>query len=77
MQLEALSNRLQIELKIKDGAENLLHVFRSGGEQRDVLRSQVEAELKAANTVIEKLENRIMDLQASINGKWARCATAC
>ena len=67
-QLEALQNRLLIESKIKDGAENLLQVFQLGAE-KEGLRSQIIAELAAANREIESLERRISDLQRSINGK--------
>lgn len=67
-QLEALQNRLLIESKIKDGAENLLQVFQLGAE-KEGLRSQIIAELAAANREIESLERRISDLQRSLNGK--------
>ena len=66
-QLEALTSRLLIEQKIKDGAENLLQVFKLGGD-KESLRSQVEAELAAAELKIEALDRRVKELQASING---------
>lgn len=67
-QLEALHNRLLIESKIKDGAENLLSVFQLGAE-KEGLRSQIMAELAAANREIENLERRIAELQKSVNGE--------
>ena len=67
-QLEALSNRLLIERKIKAGAENLLSVFKLSGE-KEGLRTQVEAELGAANLKIEALERRVDELQSILDGK--------
>ena len=67
-QLEALSGRLLIERKIKDGAENLLQVFKLGGD-KESLRSQVEAELAAADLKIEALDRRVRELRANINGE--------
>jgi large subunit ribosomal protein L17e len=67
-QLEALSNRLLIERKIKAGAENLLSVFKLSGE-KEGLRTQVEAELGAANLKIEALERRVDELQGILDGE--------
>lgn len=69
MKLSALTQRLVIETKIKDGASNLLHVFRLGNDNREGLRTQVEAELLAANTKIDALERRINELKRGLEGK--------
>lgn len=65
-QLEELISKLDIESKIKDGAENLLQVFdinlKSGKEE---LKKQVESELHAANAKIAALSRQIEQLQTS------------
>lgn len=78
-ELEALSNQLQIELRIRNGAQHLLTVFNSGSElspggshpasnesgggQSEALRRQVESELQTAQDKIEQLEKKISDVQ--------------
>jgi Hr1 repeat len=63
-----LQARLQIERKIKDGAENLLSVFETGGASegnKEDLRKQVENELEGANSRIASLETRIAELSVA------------
>lgn len=78
-ELEALSNQLQIELRIRNGAQHLLTVFNSGAEvspggsnatsnasgggQSEALRRQVESELQTAEDKIDHLEKKISDVQ--------------
>lgn len=72
--LRALLNQLQIEQKVKDGAENMLQVvFSTGGghghghgghDGQELLRKQVESELSAANAKISALTRHIERLQA-------------
>lgn len=92
VQLEALTNRLLIETKIKNGAENLLKVFKSGAGgggaataasgvaiEREGLKNQVEAELAAANQEIDQLEGRIREVRAMLDGtsSWIQIVESC
>ncbi|PWY98657.1 hypothetical protein BCV70DRAFT_178261, partial [Testicularia cyperi] len=56
-EVQRLQNRIDIETKIKDGAENLLSLFdtRPGSSSKQELRKQIELELDAANTKISAL----------------------
>jgi rapamycin-insensitive companion of mTOR len=63
--LAELQARLQIEQKIKDGAENLLSVVQTGDTpdaNKEGLRKQVASELQGANSRIAALEKRIAEL---------------
>jgi rapamycin-insensitive companion of mTOR len=69
--LTELEQRLQVELKIRDGAENLLQVFREGSarpndnSEQDALRAQVEKELDEANKKISALQTLIRQRQTN------------
>ena len=72
--MDALTKQLEIEVKIKEGAVNLLQVFAeadsassssagpaaaTASTDKHVLRRQVEGELAAANQKIDALERKI------------------
>ncbi|KII86754.1 hypothetical protein PLICRDRAFT_43412 [Plicaturopsis crispa FD-325 SS-3] len=61
-QLEILTNQLEMENRIKEGAENMLNMQLTGA-----LRSKVESELYMAMVKIEAITKRI-DMQASRGG---------
>lgn len=68
LDLEKARSQLDIELRIKEGAENLLSAFEAGSVQRapsfddPEFRGQVELELESANARVAALEQRIQEL---------------
>ncbi|KTW28896.1 hypothetical protein T552_01525 [Pneumocystis carinii B80] len=63
-ELDELINQLDIENKIKEGAENLLQVFDQRTEDREdenhiALRKKIELELDTANLKIEELKAKV------------------
>ncbi|KAN0062384.1 hypothetical protein ACQY0O_005266 [Thecaphora frezii] len=75
-----LKNKIDIETKIKDGAENLLHVFdlRLASSAKHDLRKQIESELHTANAKIAALHQELQRLRATspplANGHHAQAA---
>lgn len=64
MQLDILNGRLEVENRIRDGAENLLQVFETEHpEGKDGLRRQVESELSAAKIKISNIKKKIEQLR--------------
>ncbi|KAG5438731.1 hypothetical protein PCANB_002451 [Pneumocystis canis] len=67
--LNELMNQLNIENKIKEGAENLLEVFdvktTHEGENNDTLRRQIELELDAVNTKIAQIKTKVNKIKSS------------
>ncbi|PWN49565.1 hypothetical protein IE53DRAFT_388192 [Violaceomyces palustris] len=64
-QIQSLQNRIDIESKIKDGAENLLHVFdmnQTAAAAKQGLRKQIENELETATAKINSLYSQIEKL---------------
>jgi hypothetical protein len=59
--------KLEIENKIKEGAENLLQVFdtRKLKEGKEVLKQQVESQLDAANAKIQLLQLQLNEFGLS------------
>lgn len=69
IKLDLLSNRLEVENRIKDGAEDLLHVFESDlSEGKDGLRRQVEAELQGAKIKISNITRKLNELKDLLPG---------
>ncbi|SPO31737.1 related to protein ste16 [Ustilago trichophora] len=60
-EVQRLQNKIDIETKIKDGAENLLSVFdlKLASTAKHDLRKQIESELDSANTKIAALSNEL------------------
>jgi hypothetical protein len=69
MQLELLTNRLHVETRIKEGAENLLQVldaepFPDGKE----IARQVTAELQASKLKISNINRKLDELRDTMPG---------
>ncbi len=60
-EVQRLQNKIDIETKIKDGAENLLSVFdlKLASSAKQDLRKQIESELDSANTKIAALTTEL------------------
>lgn len=56
--------KLEIESKIKEGAENLLQVFdtRKPKQGKDEYKQQIESQLDAANAKIQLLKSQLTEL---------------
>lgn len=69
-QLELLKNRLHVETRIKEGAENLLQVLDTeplpDGKE---LARQVAAELQASKLKISNIHRKLGELQDSMPGE--------
>ncbi|KAG5518348.1 hypothetical protein PMAC_003145 [Pneumocystis sp. 'macacae'] len=67
--LNELTNQLDIENKIKEGAENLLQVFDTKtadqeGENHAILRRKIELELDASNMKIARIKMQINEIKS-------------
>ncbi|KDN38380.1 hypothetical protein K437DRAFT_240106 [Tilletiaria anomala UBC 951] len=67
---QELISKLEIELKVKDGAENLLLLLQAEGDSKAGLKVQVEAELQSAYSKIQALQSAIEDAQT--RGQYAQ-----
>lgn len=69
MQLEALINRLHVETRIKEGAENLLQVLEAepvpDGKE---LAKQVTSELQSSKLKIANINRRLDEIRDSMPG---------
>ncbi|KJZ76236.1 hypothetical protein HIM_04318 [Hirsutella minnesotensis 3608] len=64
--LSALKDKLNREMKIKEGSENMLEALNAKkAKQTKEQRSRVEAELSASNTRIKELRQKISEAQRS------------
>lgn len=68
-ELDELINQLDIENKIKEGAENLLQVFDQTTEDREdgnhiALRKKIELELDAVNSKIAVLKAKVNSIKS-------------
>ncbi|KFA64569.1 hypothetical protein S40285_04569 [Stachybotrys chlorohalonatus IBT 40285] len=64
--ISVLKDRLNRELKIKEGSENMLEALQSKkAKQAKEQRSKVEAELSASNSRIKELRQRLAEAQRS------------
>lgn len=62
-QLAEVSANLDLEARIRDGAQNMLKMLDARGDENEALRSQIQRELSVAEAQLQALQARKDELQ--------------
>lgn len=62
-QLAEVSANLDLEARIRDGAQNMLKMLDARGDENEALRGQIQRELSVAEAQLQALQARKDELQ--------------